>query len=81
MSINRMNTNNVNIATRFRAGPAGPTPGPSTPDRIDPVNHVAWVGLALFFTAGFAVALSVFAGQSHMTRVAPMRAACSSPGA
>ena len=66
MNIARMNTNNVNIAARLTA-----TRQARHRDRRLPIgsillNHVAWVGLALLFTAGFAVALSVFAGRSAL---------------
>jgi hypothetical protein len=37
------------------------------------LNQFAWVGLALFLTAGFAAALSLFAGRSALD-AGPLRA-------
>ena len=37
------------------------------------LSQFAWVSLALFFTAGFAAALSLFAGRSALDPV-PLRA-------
>jgi hypothetical protein len=66
MSITRLNTADANVATRLTAKPQARHRGPRLPFGLIVLNQVGWVALALFFTAGFAIALSTFTGRSAL---------------
>ena len=59
-----MNTSNVNVARRLTARPHAGHRVRRRPIGLILLGEIAQVGLALFLTAGLAVALSVFAGRS-----------------
>jgi hypothetical protein len=66
MKIARMNTHDVNVATRLMARPQARHRVRRLPIGLILFRPVAWIGLAMFLTAGFAVALSLFAGRSAL---------------
>jgi hypothetical protein len=66
MKTARVNTWDVNVATRLIAKPQARHRVRRLPIGWILLDQVAWVGLALFFTAGFAVALNLFAGRSPL---------------
>ncbi len=66
MKIARMNTYDVSVATRLIARPHARHRVRRLPIGLILLGQVAWVGLALFFTAGFAVGLYLFAGRSPL---------------
>ncbi len=80
MKIARMNTNDVRVATRLIAMPHAPHQVRRFPIGLILLGQVARVGLALFFTAGFAAGLSLIAGQSPLDPGPLLACTCSSPG-
>jgi hypothetical protein len=68
MNFARMNTHNADVATRLTARPQDRDRVRRCPIGLILLGQVAWVGLALFLTAGFAVALNLFAGRSALAR-------------
>jgi hypothetical protein len=57
---------NFDVATRLIARPQARHRVRRLPIGWILLDKVAWVGLALFFTVGFAVALNLFAGRSPL---------------
>jgi hypothetical protein len=66
MSLTRLNTSDVNVATRLVNRPQDGRQVHRRQIGWVLLGQIAWVGLALFVTAGFAVALSLFTGRSAM---------------
>jgi len=61
-----MNTYDANVATRLMARPQARRRVRRLPIGLILLGQGAWVGLALFFTAGFAVGVSLFTGRSAL---------------
>jgi hypothetical protein len=66
MKLARMNAFDVQVATRLELKPPARDRVRRIPSGWILVRRVAWVGLALFFTAGFAFGLSVYGGRSAL---------------
>jgi hypothetical protein len=66
MTLTRLNTSDVKVASRLVDQPQDGRQVLRRPIGWVLLGHIAWVGLALFLTAGFAVALSLFTGRSAM---------------
>jgi hypothetical protein len=62
----RMNTYDVNVATRLMARPQTRHRVRRLPVGLILLGQVAWIGLALFLTAGFAVGVDLFTGRSAL---------------
>jgi hypothetical protein len=66
MSIDKMNMHNVTIAARLMTRQRPRHLFRRFPIRFILFGQVAWVGLALVLTAGFGIALRLFAGRSAL---------------
>jgi hypothetical protein len=73
MSIARMNTFDINLATRLAARPRARHRVRRHPIGMILLGQAAWIGLALFLTSAFAVAVSLFTGR-HALEPGPLQA-------
>ncbi len=64
MTTARMNISDANVATQLIARPQARHRVRRLPIGLIVLHQVGWVALTLFFTAGFAIALGLFTGQS-----------------